>query len=67
MRRVAPQSLLTPRRGRRGVPDVTDPVCGMTFPEETAEEMGAFKVVRGGKTHWFCSSTCRDEFVAKPP
>jgi YHS domain-containing protein len=46
--------------------DVTDPVCGMVFPEETAEEMGAFKVVRKGKTHWLCSSTCRDEFEREP-
>lgn len=46
--------------------DVTDVVCGMTFPEAQAEELGAFKVVHGGKTHWFCSSTCRDEFVRDP-
>jgi xanthine dehydrogenase accessory factor len=43
--------------------EVTDPVCGMTFEEGTAEEMGAFKVARGGRTHWFCSSVCRDEFL----
>ena len=49
-----------------GVPDVTDAVCGATFPEETAEEMGAFKVVHGGKAHWFCSSTCRDAFEKHP-
>lgn len=46
--------------------DVTDPVCKMVFEEETAEEMGAFRVVHQGKTHWFCSSTCRDAFVASP-
>jgi YHS domain-containing protein len=46
--------------------DVTDPVCGMTFPEETAEELGAFKIVRAGKTHWLCSSTCRDAFEKHP-
>ena len=38
----------------------------MVFEEETPEEMGAFKIVRGGKTHWFCSSTCRDTFEAHP-
>ncbi|HWH07857.1 MAG TPA: YHS domain-containing protein [Candidatus Thermoplasmatota archaeon] len=48
------------------MPDVTDAVCGATFPEETAEEMGAFKVVHGGKAHWFCSSTCRDAFEKHP-
>lgn len=46
--------------------EVTDAVCGMTFDEETAEEMGAFKVVRAGKAHWFCSSTCRDAFADHP-
>ena len=46
--------------------EVTDAVCGMTFDEETADEMGAFKVVRDGKTHWFCSSTCQDAFVKHP-
>ena len=43
--------------------DVTDPVCGMVFPEENAEELGALKVERAGKTHWFCCATCRDAFV----
>lgn len=54
------------RAAPRSMGDVTDAVCGMTFPEETAEEMGAFKVVHKGKTHWFCSSTCRDAFVKHP-
>lgn len=48
------------------VAEVTDAVCGVTFDEETAEEMGAFRVVHEGRTHWFCSSTCRDEFVKRP-
>jgi YHS domain-containing protein len=46
--------------------EVTDPVCGMMFPEEAADELGAFKVVHAGKAHWFCSSTCRDAFVKHP-
>jgi YHS domain-containing protein len=48
------------------VADVTDPVCGMVFPEEGAEELGALKVERGGKTHWFCCPTCQKEFLAAP-
>lgn len=48
------------------MPDVTDPVCGMVFPEEGAEELGALKVERDGKTHWFCCPTCRDAFVRDP-
>lgn len=46
--------------------DVEDPVCGMVFEEETAEEMGAFKVVHKGKTRWLCSSACRDAFAKHP-
>lgn len=48
------------------VADVEDPVCKMTFPEETAEELGATKVVHKGRTHWFCSPTCEGEFRADP-
>jgi len=36
----------------------TDPVCGM-FVEERASEL---KLVRGGRTYYFCSSHCLDEF-----
>lgn len=46
--------------------DVTDPVCGMTFPEEDAEALGALKVEHEGKTRWFCCPTCRDAFVKDP-
>lgn len=46
--------------------DVEDPVCKMTFPEESAEELGALKVVHKGKTFWFCSPTCEHEFRAAP-
>ena len=46
--------------------EITDPVCGMTFPEEGAEELGALKVVHKGRTHWFCSPTCERDFKADP-
>jgi YHS domain-containing protein len=44
------------------MPDVRDPVCGMQFPEEQAEALGAFVVVRAGKKHYLCSSTCKATF-----
>ncbi|MGH2671079.1 MAG: YHS domain-containing protein [bacterium] len=44
------------------MPEVRDPVCGMTFPEEEAEALGAFVLVRGGAKHYFCSSTCKEQF-----
>jgi YHS domain-containing protein len=46
--------------------DVVDVVCQMTFPEETAEELGASKSVHKGKTYWFCSPTCKHAFDARP-
>ncbi|HEV8360085.1 MAG TPA: hypothetical protein VGR28_06495 [Candidatus Thermoplasmatota archaeon] len=45
--------------------DVRDPVCGMAFPEEQAEALGAFVVERAGKKHYLCSSTCRDAFLKR--
>lgn len=48
------------------MPDVTDPVCGMTFPEEDAEALGALKAERAGKTRWFCCPTCQQEFLQDP-
>jgi YHS domain-containing protein/uncharacterized membrane protein YraQ (UPF0718 family) len=39
---------------------VTDPVCGMTVDPEHA----AGHVEHDGRTYWFCSSGCRDTFVA---
>lgn len=47
------------------MPDVRDPVCGMTFPEEEAEALGAFVVERGGKRHYLCSAACRDAFLRR--
>lgn len=46
--------------------DVEDVVCKMTFPEESAEELGAEKAVHKGKTYWFCSPTCKHEFETDP-
>lgn len=46
--------------------EVTDPVCGMTFPEEGAEELGALHAEHEGKRVWFCSPTCEREFLADP-
>lgn len=48
------------------MPDVLDPVCGMDLgPEKEAEALGAFVVVRGGKKHYLCSSTCKAQFEAR--
>lgn len=38
----------------------------MAFPEEEAESLGAFKVVRAGKTHWLDSSSCKQAFEKAP-
>jgi uncharacterized membrane protein YraQ (UPF0718 family)/YHS domain-containing protein len=44
---------LTMRRG------ATDPVCGMKV-----DRAKALRVERGGRTYYFCSDHCRDEFVS---
>jgi Cu+-exporting ATPase len=41
---------------------VKDPVCGMTVDPATAKH----KAERGGKTFFFCSTGCREKFVADP-
>ncbi len=46
---------LTVRRG------VTDPVCGMTV-----DRAKALRHEHGGRTYYFCSSGCRDAFIADP-
>lgn len=46
--------------------EVTDPVCGMTFDDRTADELGAHKVVHNGATIWFCCADCEKEFRASP-
>ena len=41
---------------------VKDPVCGMTVDSQTARHYAE----AGGATHFFCSSKCREKFVAEP-
>ncbi len=45
-----------------GVTEVADPVCGMTVDPSTAPE----SITIPGSTHHFCSTGCRDAFVADP-
>ena len=42
--------------------DGKDPVCGMTVGAQSA----AAASVRGGKTYYFCSTSCRDKFEQAP-
>ena len=39
-----------------------DPVCGMTVDPKNA----AAAAVHGGRTYYFCSTKCRDEFEKAP-
>ncbi len=39
-----------------------DPVCGMQVSEENAAATEEYM----GKTYYFCSQYCRDEFVQDP-
>lgn len=49
------------------MPEVRDVVCGVTFEEETAEELGAVRLEdASGVSHWFCCTTCADEFRQAP-
>lgn len=48
------------------MPDVTDPVCGLAFPEEDADALGAIKVEHEGRTHWVCCPTCERAFRDDP-
>jgi YHS domain-containing protein len=40
----------------------TDPVCGMDLEESQATASAEFE----GKTYYFCSDACREEFEASP-
>jgi YHS domain-containing protein len=40
----------------------TDPVCGMDLEESQAKASAEFE----GKTYYFCSDACREEFEASP-
>ena len=42
--------------------DAKDPVCGMTVDPKNA----AAAAMRGGTTHYFCSTSCRDKFEQAP-
>jgi Cu+-exporting ATPase len=42
--------------------DVKDPVCGMTVDPHTAKHMHSYQ----GRAYYFCSTKCRDRFVAEP-
>ena len=39
-----------------------DPVCGMNFRDEEAEATFMYK----GKTYYFCSEACKEEFEQAP-
>jgi YHS domain-containing protein len=41
---------------------VKDPVCGMTIDSETAVARAVFE----GREYLFCSTRCRDSFIAAP-
>src|SRR5271157_4865529 len=42
--------------------EVKDPVCGMMVDPQTAKH----RAEAVGATHYFCSSKCREKFVAEP-
>ncbi|HEU4542768.1 MAG TPA: heavy metal translocating P-type ATPase [Jiangellaceae bacterium] len=46
----------------RELPPATDPICGMSVEREHA----AAQASHLGRTYYFCSTACRDEFVADP-
>jgi Cu+-exporting ATPase len=39
-----------------------DPVCGMNISEQTASQQAQHE----GKTYYFCSSDCKQEFEENP-
>lgn len=41
---------------------VKDPVCGMTVEESEA----LFRLEHEGRTYYFCSQDCKEEFEANP-
>jgi Cu+-exporting ATPase len=48
---------------KQGAAGVTDPVCGMAFDPAKA---GGGSVMHEGHTFTFCSTSCRDRFLANP-
>ncbi len=39
-----------------------DPVCGMEVDDQTTQDRATYE----GRTYYFCSADCRDEFQASP-
>ncbi len=46
----------------QGESKLTDPVCGMSVTKETAAGSYTYQ----GKTYYFCSQSCKDNFVKDP-
>ena len=46
-------------------PPIKDPICGMTVDPETARNNGLI-VESQGKTYWFCSADCKEQFERNP-
>jgi Cu(I)/Ag(I) efflux system membrane fusion protein len=46
-------------------PVAKDPICGMDVEEAQARKTG-LTATQGGKTHHFCSASCKETFLAKP-
>ena len=44
------------------MPQVTDPVCGMTIDSNSAPGTSKYQ----GITYYFCSDQCKERFDAKP-
>jgi cation transport ATPase len=45
-----------------GTTNAIDPVCGMTVDSQTAKH----RHMLDGQAHYFCSDSCREEFIAEP-
>ena len=43
--------------------EATDPVCGM---QVDTQDPDTERTSRGGKTYYFCSAECREQFEASP-
>ncbi len=60
-----PQKTLQTMQKEATEPVVKDPVCGMTVDQEQAEAAG-LTVELQGKTHFFCSEDCKEQFARDP-
>ena len=67
---MAKTSSMEPQSGSRSAnqsqgsstQQATDPVCGM----EVSKDANSEKSQHNGKTYYFCSSDCREQFEAAP-